>query len=82
MIRSFAEPRVETFFMHGICPARWRDFEDVAKRKLDMLDAAAKLSDVRMAAMSGDQYELPHAQFRVYFRWTDQGPANIEIADR
>jgi proteic killer suppression protein len=82
MIRSFAEPRVEKFFRHGICPARWRAFEDVAKRKLDMLDAATKLSDVRMAALRGDRHELHHAQFRVRFRWTEQGPVEIEIADR
>jgi hypothetical protein len=39
MIRSFADPRVESFFRDGICPARWQAFETIAKRKLDMLDA-------------------------------------------
>jgi proteic killer suppression protein len=85
MIRSFAEPRVETFFRHGICPARWRAFEDAAKRKLDMLDAATKLSDVRsppgsrLEALSGGHHELHHDQFRLRFRWTDQGPTEVEI---
>ena len=82
MIRSFAEPRVERFFRHGICPARWRTFENVAKRKLDMLDAATKLNDVRVAALSGDRYELRHDQFRVRLRWTDQGQTDVEIAGR
>jgi toxin HigB-1 len=81
MIRSFAEPRIEKFFRHGICPARWREFEDIAKRKLDMLDAATKLSDVRsrLEALSGDHHELHHDQFRLRFRWTDQGPTEVEI---
>jgi proteic killer suppression protein len=47
MIRSFAEPRIERLFRDGICPARWQAFENVAKRQLDMLDAAARLSDLR-----------------------------------
>ena len=52
-----------------ICPARWRAFENVAKRKLDMLDAATKLSDVRsppgnrLEALSGDRMSCT-TQFR------------------
>jgi proteic killer suppression protein len=85
MIRSFAEPRIEKFFRHGVCPARWRPFEDVAKRKLDMLDAATKLVDVRsvpgnrLAELGGGSHELHHEQFRLRFRWTDQGPTDVEI---
>ena len=88
MIRSFAEPRIEKFFRHGICPARWREFEDVAKRKLDMLDAATKLGDVRsppgsrLEALSGDWHELHHGQFRLRFRWSDQGPTEAQIVGR
>jgi proteic killer suppression protein len=91
MIRSFAEPRIEKFFRHGICPARWREFENVAKRKLDMLDAATKLLDLRsppgnrLEALSGDR-EGQHSirindQFRVCFRWTDNGPTDVEFVD-
>ena len=87
MIRSFAEPRIEKFFRHGICPARWREFENVAIRKLDMLDAATKLSDVfshpgNRLKVSGDRMELHHDQFRVSFRWTNQGPTEVEIVGR
>ena len=55
MIRSFADPRIERFFRDGICPARWQAFENIAKRSLDMLDAAAKLSDLR--SPSGNRLE-------------------------
>jgi proteic killer suppression protein len=88
MIRSFAEPRIEKFFRHGICPARWREFENVAKRKLDMLDAATKLSDVRsppgnrLKVSSNDRQELHHDQFRVCFRWADHGATDVEIVGR
>jgi proteic killer suppression protein len=88
MIRSFAEPRIEKFFRHGICPARWREFENVAKRKLDMLDAATKLSDVRsppgnrLKVSSNDSHELHHDQFRMSFRWTVQGTTDVAILGR
>jgi proteic killer suppression protein len=47
MIVSFAERKTERLFRDGDCPAAWRAFEKVAKRKLDMLDAAQKRSDLR-----------------------------------
>ena len=87
MIRSFADPRVERFFRDGICPARWQAFENIAKRSLDMLDAAAKLSDLhspsgnRLESLGGGRQEQHHDQFRVCFRWTDQGPTDVEVVD-
>jgi proteic killer suppression protein len=47
MIRAFADRATELLFKDGSCPARWRSFAKVAKRKLDMLNAAVKLSDLR-----------------------------------
>jgi plasmid maintenance system killer protein len=43
MIRTFADRATEAFFTHGICPAQWQPFAKVAKRKLDMLDAAVRI---------------------------------------
>jgi plasmid maintenance system killer protein len=43
MIRTFADRAIEAFFTHGICPAQWQPFAKVAKRKLDMLDAAVRI---------------------------------------
>ena len=91
MIRSFASRRCELFFREGICPAQWQAFAGVAKRKLDMLDAANKLLDLRsppgnrLEALKGDR-EGQHSirindQFRVCFRWTDNGPTDVEIVD-
>jgi proteic killer suppression protein len=91
MIRSFADTATERLFREGTCPARWRAFENIAYRKLDMLDAARRLADLR--SPPGNRLELlkggrkgQHSirindQWRVCFRWTDEGPTEVEIVD-
>ncbi|MBX9774093.1 MAG: type II toxin-antitoxin system RelE/ParE family toxin [Xanthobacteraceae bacterium] len=91
MIRSFADRATERFFRDGSCPARWRAFEVVAARKLDMVDAAVRLEDLRsppgnqLEALKGDrrgQYSIRiNRQWRVCFRWTPDGPEGVEIVD-
>jgi proteic killer suppression protein len=91
MIRSFADRATERFFRDRACPARWRAFEAVAARKLDMMDAAVRLDDLR--SPPGNQLEMlrgdrkgQHSirinrQWRVCFRWTSEGPEDVEIVD-
>ncbi len=91
MIRSFADRTTERFFRDGTCPAKWRAFEAAALRKLDMLDAAVRLADLR--SPPGNQLESlkrdragQHSirinrQWRLCFRWTPQGPEDVEIVD-
>jgi toxin HigB-1 len=91
MIRSFADRVTERFFRDGNCPARWRAFEAVATRKLDMVDAAVRLGDLRsppgnqLEALRGDrngQHSIRiNRQWRICFRWTAEGPENVEIVD-
>ena len=91
MIRSFSDRATERLFRGGSCPARWRAFERIARRKLDILDAAVALADLRappgnrLRALKGDrrgQYSIRiNDQFRVCFTWTDEGPADVEIVD-
>jgi proteic killer suppression protein len=91
MIRSFADRTTERFFRDGVCPGRWRNFETVAARKLDMLDAAPRLDDLRsppgnqLEALKGDrkgQFSIRiNRQWRVCFRWTPDGPEDVEIVD-
>ena len=70
------------------CPARlW----SVARRKLDLLDSAAVLSDLtaapgnRLEYLRGDrsgQLSIRiNDQYRICFIWTDLGPDDVEIAD-
>lgn len=63
----------------------------VARRKLDQINAATALSDLRcppgneLEALKGDrkgQHSIRiNRQYRVCFVWTDSGPADVEIVD-
>ena len=81
MIQSFTDKRIERFFEDGICPAEWRSFESVALRKLDYLNAAAVIGDLR--SPPGNRLELLriNRQWRICFRWTENGPEGVEICD-
>lgn len=67
------------------------DLLRTAKRKLEMLDAAVSLNDLRvppgnrLEALSGDR-QGQHAirvndQFRLVFVWTEAGPAEVQFLD-
>jgi toxin HigB-1 len=91
MIQSFADRATERFFRDGVCPARWRAFEAIALRRLDVLDAATSLNDLRsppgnrLEALKGDRQGWHsiriNRQWRVCFRWTPEGPEGVEIVD-
>jgi proteic killer suppression protein len=91
MIQSFADPRCEQFFRQGRTPGSWRIFSKAAIRKLDMLDGAVRLDDLRsppgnrLEALKGNragQFSIRiNDQWRVCFRWTDTGPADVAIID-
>jgi len=80
MIRSFADRATERLFRNGICVAQWRSFEAAALRKIDMVDAATGLDDLRsppgnrLEALKGDrrgQHSVRiNQQWRICFRWT------------
>jgi len=92
-IQSFADPEIERFFGHGRLPRRagWAAAANVASRKLDMLDYADTLSDLasppgnRLEALKGDLQGFHsiriNDQWRVVFRWTPAGPADVDIRD-
>lgn len=89
-IRSFRCSDTEALY-EGRSPRRFRNMENVAQRKLQMLDDAAELRDLksppgnRLEALSGDragQHSVRiNNQWRVCFVWTDVGPENVEIVD-
>ncbi len=70
---------------------RFINVEDVARRKLRQLEIAARLDDLhvppgnRLEALKGNragQFSIRvNDQFRICFRWTAAGPADIEIVD-
>jgi proteic killer suppression protein len=91
MIRSFADRATERLFNDDVCPAQWREFKSAAVRKLDMVDAATKVEDLRsppgnrLEALKGDrkgQWSIRiDRQWRICFRWTTEGPVDVEIVD-
>ncbi len=71
--------------------AGWARVAKIVARKLDMLDYAAALADLasppgnRLEALKGDLLGLHsiriNDQWRVVFRWTASGPADVDIHD-
>lgn len=94
MIQSFGDPATEALF-HGVSDRRTRslpnDMVKVALRKLDMLNAAAELRDLlvppgnRLEALRGELRGLHsirvNDQWRLVFRWTGAGPADVRLLD-
>ena len=70
------------------CPT---ELWSVARRKLDQLNQAHSIEDLRspprnrLEALKGDrkgQHSIRiNDQYRVCFRWTDAGPTDVEIVD-
>lgn len=89
-IRSFRCEDTEALY-EGLHPKRFRNIEAVAERKLQMLDVAEELKDLRsppgnrLEALSGNragQHSIRiNDQWRVCFVWTATGPESVEIVD-
>lgn len=91
MIQSFKDKRTARLFREGACPSAWRSFQAVAVRKLDQLDAAIRLDDMRappgnrLEPLRGDragQWSVRiNDQWRLCFVWGANGPQDVEIVD-
>jgi toxin HigB-1 len=89
VIRSFRDKATRALF-EGRPTARFRSIAGVATRKLDMLDAAASLKDLRsppgnrLEALKGDrsgQHSIRiNDQWRICFVWRE-GAEDVEIVD-
>jgi len=95
VIRTFADQGTEDVFdgkntaaARRSCP---KSLWNVAYRKLDQLDSAIELADLRippgnrLEALKGDrksQHSIRiNEQYRICFKWTDAGPEEVEIVD-
>ena len=89
-IQSFRDHETEALFRTGKS-RRFAAILKVAVRRLDMLDAAHILDDLRvppgnrLEAMHGDragQHSIRiNRQWRICFVWTAAGPTEVEIVD-
>lgn len=95
MIKSFADHVTEEIY-NGVNSKLTQKCLDptlypIARRKLDMLDAAKNLNDLkvppgnRLEALKGDlqgQYSIRiNDQYRIIFFWGIQGPEEVQIVD-
>ena len=89
-IRSFRCADTAALYENG-SPKQFRNIESVAERKLQMLDAALELRDLRsppgnrLEQLSGDregQYSIRiNSQYRICFEWLNGDASNVEIVD-
>lgn len=91
MIRTFADKEAEKIW-HGTQSRKLpANIQQVARRKLRMLNNAATLDDLRvppanrLEALKGDrkgQHSIRiNNQWRVCFQWNDGDAVNVEIVD-
>ncbi len=94
MIKSFGSRATEDFY-HGVRSARARriptEIRSTALRKLDWLDHAKSLDDLRsppsnrLEALKGKRKSYHsirvNEQWRIVFRWKHGDAYNVEIAD-
>lgn len=90
MIRTFRDADTEALFLGGRV-RRWTSMENVAMRKLAMLNRAARINDLRippgnrLEALKHDragQYGIRiNDQYRVCFVWRNGDAHDVEIVD-
>jgi toxin HigB-1 len=90
MIKSFRSKDTELLFQREQV-RKWTNIERPALRKLVQLDLAKSLTDLRvppgncLEALRGNrkgQWSIRvNDQFRICFRWHDDGPSDVEIVD-
>ena len=90
MIRSFRDPATALLFADDDVP-RFRAIERQARRRIQLLDGACVLSDLRqppgnrLEALKGDrqgQHSIRiNDQWRICFVWRVDGAEGVEIVD-
>lgn len=91
MIRSFASKEDEKLFRRQFSRKLPQDIQRKARMKLEILDAAERLEDLRippanrLEKLSGDregQYSIRiNSQWRICFRWLENAAHDVEIVD-
>ena len=90
MIQSFKDESTRELYESG-SSRRWAGIRAVAQRKLDQIDAAASLNDLRIPPgnrlealkrdRSGQHSIRINGQYRICLVWMDDGAHEVEITD-
>ncbi|MGC2234686.1 MAG: type II toxin-antitoxin system RelE/ParE family toxin [Pyrinomonadaceae bacterium] len=91
MIKSFADKETEKIFGREFSRKLPNDIQRVARRKLEILDAAESLSDLRIPLSNrleklkgnrGHQHSVRiNDQWRICFEWRGEDAYEVEIID-
>lgn len=91
MIKSFADKETERLFKRQFSRKLPQDIQRVARRKLEILDAAEVLQDLRVPPsnrlenLSGEragQHSIRiNRQWRICFKWQNGNAHDVEIVD-
>jgi proteic killer suppression protein len=92
VIQSYRDDRARQILVERRAPKGYAaGLLKVTRRKLVQLDAAATLTDLSVppgnrleplkGELSGRHSIRINDQWRIVFRWTDAGPAEVEITD-
>ncbi len=91
MIISFSNAETERIWMGQRSRKLPPDIQTAALRKLRLMNNAQRLDDLRVppgnrlerlsAERTGQHSIRINDQWRICFRWTDQGPGHVEIVD-
>ena len=91
MIKSFSEKEAERLFNRETSRKLPPDIQRIARRKLELLNAATTLNDLRfppanrLEKLRGDRKEMYsiriNDQWRICFKWADNNAFAVEIVD-
>ena len=91
MIQSFVDETTRKIWELEIVARLSRDLQRAAHKRLQMLDVARTMNDLRvppgnrLEKLIGDragQHSIRvNDQYRICFTWTDNGPINVQFVD-
>lgn len=91
MIKSFRNKEAERVFSRQLSSKLPHDIQQIARKKLVVIDAALQLKDLRippgnrLESLKGDrlgQYSIRiNDQWRICFKWLDADAYDVEITD-
>jgi toxin HigB-1 len=91
MILNFADKETERIWAGDVSRRLPTEIQSIARRKLRMINNARRLDDLRIPPanrlealkgnMKGQHSVRINDQWRICFRWSESGVADVEIVD-